>query len=675
MHCVNYKPSYIKLAKEVHETHPEVEFYAVSCSGYMRVCNDYKVHATPTLFAMTADGEKIPLKVVRGQITAELVKEKLQLVSTQFQLPLEGDTVDARRVEEKEERSGEMDGQLLQEDDDDDNPIDETGGFEEEALPPEPEDQVDVPKDVDEDDNYNQQVRIAAAADDDDKPEPPKVMPVGGETDRWFPEDVNEAFKPIFKQRAGALAVRAERQKGNPVHGEEYLNAALRQHLKQKLQAEHQRKGRRGPKAGFSENQNPVEGDTLTMKAHQKDTQEFKERRDKILAHIEKRNGKRARQKVEKQMKEILERKDVRTITDGKAKLPYRKNAPNRMKLGERIPLVRRAVKMSTEESLILDTLLSFMSGLKTGLFRKGTVLENEEKLRLKDWLQLLSVALPQEWGIHDLISELLRRLPVWGNSRGQMMEIFSKYAPRRASYSPSCRQTKIPFNCGFWKLLHTITVGIAEHKGGLSLIDDGTLKEDARTFSPAEAADVIRNYMDSFFPCPTCSKHFVQQYDDCDNLNRCIRLTNDEMSASGDDWKELAKWMWEFHNSVSVGILHTKGKSSVADQITVLWPTVDSCIRCFDNEGGWNEDAVFLHLEAEYWPGSDPDPQTARLLRLERDMMDPTGSGLTLVLVGIGFILFYMMRQSLSKDSIQRAILVAKNVRSGAAVGQKRKD
>lgn len=237
--------------------------------------------------------------------------------------------------------------------------------------------------------------------------------------------------------------------------------------------------------------------------------------------------------------------------------------------------------------------------------------------------------------------------------------------------------------------------VGIAEHRGGLGLIEEGFLKEDALTFSPADAADTMRNYMEAFFPCPYCAQHFVEQYDDCDNLERCMRLADDENAASVADWKELAKWLWEFHNSVSVRILHQTadnkrkaaaqyrmistpesgpGKASVMDEVAVLWPTVDACLKCFNDDGSWDENAVFLHLEAQYWPASDPDPKTARLLRLEQEL-DPTGSGLTMILLLIGVILFFIMRQSVSKDSIQKAILVAKSVRTGAGITQKRKD
>jgi hypothetical protein len=450
----------------------------------------------------------------------------------------------------------------------------------------------------------------------------------------------------------------------------------LRQLVKEEL------KKKRGKKTypGFSAHQKPEEGATQTMKAHQANTVEFDARRKAILAGIEKKHGKRARKKVENHLDEILEKNAGKINAEGKAKLPFRKAVPNRMKFGERIPLVRRAVKMSNEESLILDTMLAFMRGLKLGLFQHEASLSDFEKERFRDWLQLLSVTIPQEWGVHDLIDDLLARLSFVAKSKDNLYRVLAKHAPRRRIYSPSCRQTEIPFNCGFWKLLHTVSIGLAEYKGGLSLIDQGYLKEGARTFAPIQAADVIRNYIESFFPCPYCSSHFVKQYDDCENQNRCIRLADAAYYATDADWKEMAKWMWEFHNSVNIRVLQTRhsangrGSVPVKDRIAALWPTIESCIQCYDEDGSWNEDAVFLHLETQYW--SEPDIEAfSRMLKVEKDMIDPTGSRLTMLLVMVGVVLLFISAKSVSNESIHRLVLTAKNVRTGAGVTQKRRD
>ena len=40
----------------------------------------------------------------------------------------------------------------------------------------------------------------------------------------------------------------------------------------------------------------------------------------------------------------------------------------------------------------------------------------------------------------------------------------------------------------------------------------------------PAEMADVLRNYIEQFFPCEVCQLHFLTTYDAC-ALDRCTRL------------------------------------------------------------------------------------------------------------------------------------------------------
>ena len=657
--------------------HPGVEFYAVSCATYAALCREFSVSATPVLRAFEEDSSKG--QVMSGKITRELAEKMMGLARKE----------EPRKLEDSDEEDGDV-----EEGEDDDNPIDEPGNFEENIPEPDDDDDDNNNKDPDKDDNYKEEYQEDEEEDDDEEEEesPQRMRPgANGDEDPWFKEDaINQSPLEKHFQRAGAYAARekarARRQEQAP---------QIRNTLKDRVA---QQKGphgvfRRFPMAkdGFSSGQAPDEGATKTMKAHQAHTAEWSERRKQLLDAIEKRKGKEARMRVEKQLEELSAKRTA--LAAEKAKLPYRKVvAPP--KLGERIPLVKRVVKMTNEEALMLDTTLAFLEGLQRGLFLRSPTMSSDEKNALNDWLQFLSVSLPQEWGLHEAIDDLLVKKNFISQSRQNLMKVIEKHTPKRHAYSPSCNRSKIPFNCGFWKLLHTATVGIAEHRGGLALIDEGSMRSGAQTFNPADAADTIRNYMAFFFPCPRCSKHFTDQYDDCNNLERCLRLSDDENAASEADWKELAKWLWEFHNSVSVRILHEvadgkrkstgrmsmlggesgPGKASVHDEIAVLWPTVDDCIKCYDTEGGWDEEAVFLHLEAQYWPPSEPDPKTARLLRLEQEL-DPSGPGMTLLLLLIGVVLLFVMRQSISKDSVQRAILVAKSVRTAGAMTQKRSD
>ena len=175
-------------------------------------------------------------------------------------------------------------------------------------------------------------------------------------------------------------------------------------------------------------------------------------------------------------------------------------------------------------------------------------------------------------------------------------------------------------WSCGFWKLLHIVTVGGAEHRGGINLVQNGSVPKETKTFSPLEVADTIRQYVEFFFLCSECSENFIHNYDKCENNRRCDRLAAEGASSSDDDWKELANWLWETHNEINVRLLNERadderkksklfrtleagpGSASTAEEIQVLWPTLDGCITCFNEDGTYNEGNIFLHLEKTYW-------------------------------------------------------------------------
>jgi Erv1 / Alr family len=154
-------------------------------------------------------------------------------------------------------------------------------------------------------------------------------------------------------------------------------------------------------------------------------------------------------------------------------------------------------------------------------------------------------------------------------------------------------------------------TLGVAEYRGGSDLIQSNSVHPGTRTFSPLEAADAVREYMISFFPCADCANHFVGIYDQCEINRRCSRLTSDSTTMIEADWKELALWLWEVHNDVSVRLLKENHDSKrwrrqkvlpVTDQIKVIWPAITDCFQCLNEDGSFDEGAIFLHLEETYW-------------------------------------------------------------------------
>ena len=348
------------------------------------------------------------------------------------------------------------------------------------------------------------------------------------------------------------------------------------------------------------------DGGSIAMKAHKPGTLEFAARQKMVQDHVD----------------SLMKQKGLRTAFPAKNKvfsggaggasridIPFKKVIQKPKALHRvigKIPFAKRLVVLSNEESLILDATLSFVSALKMGVFSDKNPLSDTKKDALQGWLDLALVSLPPEWGIHELIMELDKEIDVVSESDANLQKLLKKHELPRKEWSHSCTTAGAHngFNCGFWKLLHIMTIGIAEHRGGLNLVEGGLVSRQARNFSPAEAAEAMKEFIRHFFPCTPCREHFVAQYDDCSH-QRCVRLSDNSLTATNPDWMELSKWLWEVHNDVNVRLLKERSESrelSVHDEVQVLYPPLHDCTRCFKADGSHNEDFIFLYLEKEYW-------------------------------------------------------------------------
>lgn len=362
-------------------------------------------------------------------------------------------------------------------------------------------------------------------------------------------------------------------------------------------------------------------GGSLTMKAHTPGTPEYDERKQMIKAHVASLMKKKRLRPIDKPPKMSFSGGAGGASYAG---LPFKKQLPKQKRLHTvlgKIPLAKRLVKLSKEEELILDSTMSFTTALKTGIYSDSNSLSGSKKKALQGWLQLLRVSLPPEWALHEVIMDLDNHIDFVSESRTNLIQILDKHPTPRKEWSHSCtiHGKDNAFDCGFWKLLHLITVGVAEHRGGLNLVEGELISAEAKTFSPAEAAEAMKEYIAYFYPCSACKTHFVAKYDQCSN-RRCVRLTDSISDATNPDWMELAKWLWEFHNDVSVRLLEEKTNSRHVlphESIKVLYPSLHECASCFQEDGNFNEGNIFLFLEHEYWPGSSEiDPKADDLFK-----------------------------------------------------------
>jgi hypothetical protein len=362
-----------------------------------------------------------------------------------------------------------------------------------------------------------------------------------------------------------------------------------------------------------------------------------------------------------------------------KEELPFKKDVRKAglvKKAAERIPVVKRAVKMSPEEELIMDASHAFTILLQTGISMKMN--DQAARMALRKWLDLMSVSLPPEWAIHRLIDDLRRQFMFITKSRDNLQSVVRNHPLSRQGWSKDCRKGgTYGFSCGFWKLMHTMAVGVAEQRGGKSLVESEMVVPSTKTFSPAEAADTIRNFIDHFYTCKPCRDNFISTYDNCENNRRCDRLADDADGATTADWKELSLWLWEVHNDVSIRLVHERVGSSygtmgirkqvrTVDEVAAIFPSVNNCIQCFNDDGTWNEGEVFFFLERTYWPGIDVDPKHDKLLTF-----DDEASQVGLLWV-ITFFIVWLVYSIISKKSgsIHESMLAAKIMVSKAGAG-----
>ena len=318
----------------------------------------------------------------------------------------------------------------------------------------------------------------------------------------------------------------------------------------------------------------------------------------------------------------------------------------------------RRKKKQTTEEMLYHDITLAFINGLKSGLYDDlEKPLSTERKQLLLDWCDLLSATLPPEFGLHRIISLIRSNWIHISSSRRNLMSILSVSLPAEKDYSDACTQpTKRRFfgggagsnsksphpargsTCAFWRLLHTLSVGLAERKGGTDAATDDEV-----------AADIIRNVVDNFFACGVCRKAFVDQYDQC-QYGRCEKLQDTTDRLTEDEWREMSLWLWQHHNSITSSIITKGSAAKISDEKSKsvssghTWPSTKDCPSCQSTSGTWDQLQVYQYLRHTYWgdeEGSTPPAETVFWMR-NIHVLDAKS---TLVLVGIIVTILVLIR------------------------------
>jgi hypothetical protein len=91
--------------------------------------------------------------------------------------------------------------------------------------------------------------------------------------------------------------------------------------------------------------------------------------------------------------------------------------------------------------------------------------------------------------GIQDLTNDLMANFDKISDSYVHLSEALDRHPLPRDTWSKSCGEDN--FMCGFWKMLHTASIGIAAQRGGID-IRSGLLKRHVELISPLQAADAF---------------------------------------------------------------------------------------------------------------------------------------------------------------------------------------
>ena len=316
-------------------------------------------------------------------------------------------------------------------------------------------------------------------------------------------------------------------------------------------------------------------------------------------------------------------------VGDGNKKSESNQKRVRPFRRGERvfnnIPIVKRAYRQTPLEEVYSDATLSLIESLRHGIYSDENLpLDYRQKEALLHWLNLLSVALPPELQLHFLIDDLRTNIEFVSQKKSHLIKMIQKHPIKERKWSKSCTKmgrssSEGGFFCGFWRLLHIVGVGFGEQRGGRDLA-----QVSADVISPHRAGEILREVIVTFFSrCDDCVRTFVAQYDECD-FRHCDRLTKASIDLSDNQWRQFALYIWEVHNAISVRVLMEKesgqspGKISA---ISVVWPEMERCVLCIQEDGTWDEDQVHRHLIENFWSGLDKDFNSDLLTAYERSL------------------------------------------------------
>ncbi|KAM4663360.1 sulfhydryl oxidase 2 [Discoglossus pictus] len=265
-------------------------------------------------------------------------------------------------------------------------------------------------------------------------------------------------------------------------------------------------------------------------------------------------------------------------------------------------PLPTKLVKEDLKEDISwkeFDKSKMYMADLESGLhyllrveLARHQTLEGEKLKTFKDFITIAYKLFPgrphvmklletlQEW----LVSMPLDKIPYDAildlvNNKMRISGIFLTNNVQWVGCQGSSRHLR-GYPCALWKMFHSFTVQAALQPNALAT----TAFED----NPKALLQTMRGYIQEFFGCRECAKHF----------DAMVKESIDTVKTMD----EVALWLWSKHNVVNNRLAGAPSEDPKFPK--VQWPTPDICPSCHEEVRGlhnWNEKQVLAFLKKHY--------------------------------------------------------------------------
>ena len=482
--CQAFKYNYIEVAKKVQASRPDVEFYGVSCALHRDLCEGARV---PKIMVYSSADSK-GVQVEKGSGAIYFVSQRM-LKALRSPDEIAADSAKLESSNRRRLRGGDDDGEDAY--DGADVYVDEERGNAEEVDYQNIEETVPEAPEQDEKAQLGAASRGENAESTETKWDYNRLVEIKGKPrDQWKPIHETDAWRNTMNElqnsesqlgaqflkwkhehdaKLRAQAEQAEKEKNrldSKIDGDVKREFTAMQQGKSKAQIKTKEETPRPPPKTkqIEISQNDVPPQVFPANLPPEQEKKFKEfiekKRQAAIRHEQLRHpvktllGGGDAKTVHQKNKDQSPMKNYKsqykpvapsTIKGQKPKADLRPEAQQKstsQKILSKVPIVKRAFNKHTHaHDTLNDAALSFTRGLLMGVFKgnaKGP-LDYKRKKALQDWLDLLSVSLPPEMGLHELIDTLSANIDGITASEVNLNAVLKKHYIPDSNWSKSC--------------------------------------------------------------------------------------------------------------------------------------------------------------------------------------------------------------------------------------------